>query len=137
MSLKLDELRKRLLQGQASEQNDDEQPRVLSYSTRHEAASPASAGEEIASAPPPAPVSAPQPEPQVPPPATPRQTRPRAAATPISASEPQLSEAVAKVFEQTEGLQSQLNELRAMFEPIERVGKAAAEIGRASCRERV
>jgi chromosome segregation ATPase len=46
---------------------------------------------------------------------------------PISASEPQLSEAVAKVFEQTEGLQSRLNELRAMFEPIERLGKAAAD----------
>jgi DNA repair exonuclease SbcCD ATPase subunit len=127
MSLKLDELRKRLLQGQPSEQNDDEQPRVLSYSTRHEAAPPASAGEDIASAPPPAPVPAPQPKSQIPPPETPRQVRRQEAAPPISADEHQLSEAVAKVFEQTEGLQSRLNELRAMFEPIERVGKAAAD----------
>jgi ABC-type transporter Mla subunit MlaD len=45
----------------------------------------------------------------------------------MSAGEPQLSEAVAKVFEQTEAFQSRLEQLRAMFEPIERVGKAAAD----------
>jgi DNA repair exonuclease SbcCD ATPase subunit len=129
MSLKLDELRKRLLQEQPSDpnQSDDQSPRVLTYPTRHEAAAPASVGEEIASAPPPAPVSAATPERQIQPPPTPHQGRPRGAATPMSASEPQLSEAVAKVFEQTEGLQSRLKELQAMFEPIERVGQAVAE----------
>jgi DNA repair exonuclease SbcCD ATPase subunit len=131
MSLKLDELRKRLLQeAQPSEQNqpDDQQPRVLTYTTRHEAVpeTPASARSEVA-APPVAPESAPQPEPQIPPPVTPRQARPRGAATPISVGEPQISEAVARVFEQTEAFQSRLKELRALFEPIERVGKAAAE----------
>jgi hypothetical protein len=129
MSIKLDELRRRLLQQeQPSDQNqpDDQEPRVLTYSTRHEAAPPASAVEEIASAPPP-PEPAPQPEPQIPPPATPREARPRGAVTPISAGEPQLSEAVAKVFEQTETFQSRLTELRAMFEPIARVGKVAAD----------
>lgn len=128
MSQKLDELRKRLLQqGQSSEQNqhDDQQPRVLTYSPRDEAAPPASAHKEIA-APPLAPESAPQPEPQIPHPVTPRQAGPREAAAPTSADEPHISEAVAKVFEQTEAFQSRLKELRAMFEPIERVGKAAA-----------
>ena len=129
MSLKLDELRKRLLQqGQPSEQDDDQQLRAKTDSSRDEAVpeTPASAREERAASPL-APESAPQPEPRIPPPATPRQARPREAATPISGGEPQLSEAVAKVFEQTEAFQIRLEELRAMFEPIERVGKAAAD----------
>ena len=131
MSLKLDELRKRLLlqQGQPSEQNDDQQLRAKTDSPRDEAMpeTPAPARKEIA-APPLAPESLPQPEPpQIPPALTPRQARPREAATPISAGEHQLSQAVAKVFEQTEAFQSRLKELRATFEPIERVGKAAAD----------
>src|SRR5712692_7668849 len=100
MSLKLDELRRRLLQQeQPSEQNqpDDQQPQVLTYSPRREVVPPAPTPKEIA-APPIAPESAPQPEQQIPPPVTPRQARPREAATPISAGEHQLSEAVAKVF---------------------------------------
>jgi hypothetical protein len=130
MSVKLNELRKRLLQqGQPSEQNDDQQPRANIDSPRDEAVpeTPASARKEIA-APPLASESLPHPEPpQIPPPLTPSQTRPREAATPISGGEPQLSEAVAKVFEQTEAFQSRLKELHAMFEPIEQVGKAAAD----------
>src|SRR5216683_976532 len=105
MSVKLDELRRRLLQQeQPSDQNqpDDQQPQVLTYSPRREAVPPAPTPKEIA-APPIAPESLPQPEPpQIPPPLTPRQARPREAATPISAGEHQLSQAVAKVFEQTE-----------------------------------
>ena len=128
MSLKLDELRRRLLQQeQPSDQNQpDEQPQVLTYSPRREAVPPAPTPKEIA-APPIAPESAPQPEPQIPPPTTPRGARPREAAPPASVGAPHISEAVAKVFEQTEAFQSRLEELRAMFEPIERVGKAAAD----------
>jgi methyl-accepting chemotaxis protein len=134
MSLKLDELRKRLLlqQGQPSEQNqdDDQQLRAKTDSLREgktdsprdEAVPPASARKETTLL---APESAPQPEPQIPPPATSR--LPTEAARPISAREHQLSEAVAKVFEQAETFQSRLKELDAMFEPIERVGKAAAD----------
>src|SRR5216684_6278694 len=103
MSVKLDELRRRLLQQeQPSDQNqpDDQQPQVLTYSPRREAVPPAPTRKEIA-APPIAPASAPQPEPQIPRPATPRPAPPReAAAAPESAGEQQLSEAVAKVFEQ-------------------------------------
>src|SRR5712692_2923825 len=127
MSLKLDELRKRLLQQeQPSEQNqpDDQQLRAKTDSPRDEAVPPASARKEIA---PLAPESAPQPEPQIPPPTTPRPARPREAAPPASVGAPQISEAVARVFEQTEAFQRRLNELRATFEPIERVGKAAAD----------
>jgi hypothetical protein len=128
MSQKLDELRKRLLQrGQSSEQNqhDDQQLRAKTDSPRDEAVPPASARNEIA---PLAPEPAPLPQAQITPPAAPQQARPReAAATPISTGNQQLSEAVAKVFEQTETFQSRLKELRAMFEPIERVGKAAAD----------
>jgi DNA repair exonuclease SbcCD ATPase subunit len=128
MSLKLDELRKRLLQGQPSEQNqsDDQQLRAKTDSPRDEAVPPASARKEIA-APPIAPESAPQPEQQIPPPVTPRPARPREAAPPASVGAPQISEAVARMFEQTEAFQRRLNELRATFEPIERVGKAAAD----------
>lgn len=130
MSLKLDQLRKRLLQqGPPSEQNqhDDQELRAKTDSP-HEAVAetPASASEEVA-APPPASEPAPEPEPQILPPAPPRQARPREAATRLSADDHQLSEAVAKVFEQTEAFQSRLKELGAMFEPIERVGKAAAD----------
>jgi hypothetical protein len=128
MSQKLDELRKRLLQrGQSSEQNqhDDQQLRAKTDSPRDEAVPPASARNEIA---PLAPEPAPLPQAQITPPAAPQQARPReAAATPISTGNQQLSEAVAKVFEQTETFQSRLKELRAMFEPIDRVGKAAAD----------
>src|SRR6266851_395447 len=128
MSVKLDELRKRLLQGQPSEQNqsDDQQLRAKTDSPRDEAVPPAPTPKEIA-APPIAPESAPQPEPQIPPPVTPRPARPREAAPPASVGAPQISQAVAKVFEQTEAFQSRLKELRATFEPIERVGKAAAD----------
>jgi hypothetical protein len=131
MSLKLDELKKRLLQqGPPSEQNqrDDQQLRTKTGSPRDEAVpeTPASARKEIA-APPPARESVLQPEPQISPPVTPRQVRPRETATPIPAGDQQLSEAVAKVFEQTEVFQSRLKELLTMFEPIERVGKAAAD----------
>jgi len=129
MSLKLNELRKRLLlQGQTSEQHDNQQLHPKTDSARDEAVpeTPASALKGVA-APSPAPEPAPKPEPQIPPPATPRQARPRGAATRLSADEHQLSEAVAKVFEQAEAFQSRLKELRAMFEPIERVGKAAAD----------
>lgn len=131
MSLKLDQLRKRLLQqGQPSEpnQHDDQEPRAKTDSRCDEALTEtlASARKEVAVSPP-APEPAPEPEPQILPPATPRQTRPRGPATRLSADEHQLSEAVAKVFEQTEAFQSRLKELRAMFEPIERVGKAAAD----------
>jgi DNA repair exonuclease SbcCD ATPase subunit len=131
MSLKLDQLRKRLLQqGPPSEQNqhDDQELRAKTDSPHDGAVAetPASAGKEVA-APPPAPEPAPEPEPQILPPATPRQTRPREAATRLSADDHQLSEAVAKVFEQTEAFQSRLKELRAMFEQVERVGKAAAD----------
>ena len=128
MSVKLYELRKRLLQGQPSEQyqSDDQQLRPKTDSLRDEAVPPTPARKEIA-----AllfvPESAPQPELQIPPPVTPRQARTREVAAPIPAGEQQLSEAVAKVFEQTEAFQSQLKELGAMFEPIERVGKAAAD----------
>lgn len=128
MSLKLDELRKRLLQQeQPSDQNhpDDQQPQGLTYSPR-EAVPPAPTPKEIA-APPIAPESAPQPEQQIPPTVTPHPSRPREAAPPPSVGAPQISEAVARVFEQTEAFQSRLNELRAMFEPIERVAKAAAD----------
>ena len=128
MSQKLDELRKRLLQqGQPSEQNqaDDQQVRAKTDSPRDEAVPPTSARNEIA---PLAPEPAPLPQAQITPPAAPQQARPReAAATPISTGNQQLSEAVAKVFEPTETFQSRLKELRAMFEPIERVGKAAAD----------
>src|SRR5713101_5284420 len=129
MSLKLDELRRRLLQQeQPSEQNqpDDQQPQVLTYSPRREAVPPAPTPKEIA-APPLAPVPAPQPEQQIPPPVTPRPARPREAAPPASVGAPQISEAVARVFEQTGAFQRRLKELGAMFEPIERVGKAAAD----------
>jgi DNA repair exonuclease SbcCD ATPase subunit len=129
MSVKLDELRRRLLQQeQPSDQNqpDDQQPQVLTYSPHREAVPPAPTPKEIA-APPIAPESAPQPEPQIPPPVTPRPARPREAAPPASVGAPQISEAVARVFEQTEAFQRRLNELRATFEPIERVGKAAAD----------
>jgi len=127
MSLKLDELRKRLLQQeQPSEQNqpDDQRLQANTDSPRDEAVPPASARKEIA---PLAPESAPQPEPQIPPPTTPRPARPREAAPPASVGAPQISEAVARVFEQTETFQRRLKELRATFEPIERVGKAAAD----------
>jgi len=127
MSLKLDELRKRLLQQeQPSEQNqpDDQRLRANTDSPRDEAVPPASARKEIA---PLAPESAPQPEPQIPPPTTPRPARPREAAPPASVGAPQISEAVARVFEQTGAFQRRLKELGAMFEPIERVGKAAAD----------
>ncbi len=127
MSLKLDELRKRLLQQeQPSEQNqpDDQRLQANTDSPRDEAVPPASARKEIA---PLAPESAPQPEPQIPPPTTPRPARPREAAPPASVGAPQISEAVARVFEQTGAFQRRLKELGAMFEPIERVGKAAAD----------
>ncbi len=119
MSLKLDELRKRLLQQeQPSEQNQpDDQPQVLTYSPRREAVLPAPGRKEIA-APPIAPESAPQPEQQLPPPVTPLPARPREAAPPASVGAPQISEAVARVFEQTEAFQTRLRELRAMFEPM-------------------
>jgi DNA repair exonuclease SbcCD ATPase subunit len=129
MSVKLDELRKRLLQQeQPSEQNqpDDQQPQVLTYSPHREAVPPAPTRKEIAVAPI-APEPAPQPEQQIPPPVTPLPARPREAAPPASVGAPQISEAVARVFEHTEAFQTRLKELRAMFEPIERVGRAAAD----------